>query len=283
MDNKTTSFIQTDGFRLKVIEQGQGPTLLIIGCADYYYRIMPADIYQHFCCVFIDHRGFAHCERPVNLNDVSLEQISQDVELACRQLHVERCWVMGHSGHAYMALDFAYRFPTRVKGCALIGAAPNLSEEMRTLQMANWEKHACQDRKTAFEKSIALLEGDIQLEPHRKFSHLCRRLGLMRWFNPDFDELPLWRDIPMHTALLDKLWGNEFAYLDISAYTQAISLPTLVLGGLQDFSIAPLSAWSDVHPPFCNADFISLPECGHTPMLEQPDAFISVLRDFITH
>ncbi|KJY93853.1 2-succinyl-6-hydroxy-2,4-cyclohexadiene-1-carboxylate synthase [Vibrio neptunius] len=283
MYNKTASFIQADGFRLKVIEQGQGPTLLIIGSADYYYRIMPNDIYQHFYCVFIDHRGFAHCERPVHLHDVSLEQISKDVERACSQLDIEPCWVMGHSGHAYMALDFAYRFPTRVKGCALIGAAPSLSEEMRTLQMANWQRHACQDRKTAFEKSIALLAGDIQLEPDRKFAHLCRRLGPMRWFNPNFDELPLWQDIPMHTALLDKLWGNDFAHLDISTYTQSIVVPVLALGGLQDFSIAPLSAWSDIHLPFPNINLVSLPECGHTPMLEQPDDFISILRDFVNH
>ncbi|CAM3766919.1 alpha/beta fold hydrolase [Vibrio aquimaris] len=84
---------------------------------------MPDMIYDHFRCIFIYHRGFAECNRDVAHGDASLEKISSDTEAILQNLGVETSWVLGHSGHTYMALDFCHRYPNKVLGCAIVGTA----------------------------------------------------------------------------------------------------------------------------------------------------------------
>ena len=282
MQNKQVHFVDRDGFRLKIIEQRQGLNLLIIGSADYYQRTMPEMIYNHFRCIFIDHRGFAECNRDVTHDDASLEKISSDTEAILQNLGVETSWVLGHSGHAYMALDFCHRYPNKMLGCAIVGAAPSLSEEMQTLQMEHWQNNASPNRKSVFEKNFPQLEQDIKQEPKRKFANLCYRLGAMRWFDASYDERPLWHEVKMQTQILDILWGEVFSSVEIGQYAQSLQIPILILGGEHDYSIAPISSWSKIEPSFKNAQIKTIAHCGHTPMLEQPEAFTHSMIEFVS-
>lgn len=273
--------IQSEGFSLKVIEQGVGETLLIIGSADYYQRSMPESFFGHYHCVFVDHRGFAACHRKVDEYDVSLAQITQDIERVCCELNIRQCWILGHSGHAYMALDFTANNNDRIKGTILVGASPCLSKTMQALQFARWEADADENRKQIFNNNIIHLESDIQHDPERKFVHLCCRLSAMRWFDTNFDERFLWNDVPTHTAIFDKLWGNVFAEINILDYTTRITSPVLIISGSHDFSIAPPAAWLDIQPMFKSVEHVLINNSGHTPMLEQPEAFDKALQQFL--
>lgn len=284
----TTSFIESGHFSLKIIESWQtiekclGDTLLIIGSADYYHRVMPSTLSEYFHCIFIDHRGFASCSQEVISDDVSLKQITLDIAKICNSYGIKKCWVLGHSGHAYMALDFSATYPELILGTIIVGASPSLSHDMQALQFARWNREADASRKCIFEQNINQLQSDIDTEPERKFVHLCRRLGAMRWFDADFDERPLWEGLITHTPLLDKLWGETFAKLDISAYSSTIKSPILIIGGEYDYSIAPLSAWYDISPTFVDVCYQTINNSAHTPMYEQPEAFLNTLLSF-TH
>ncbi|MCG7496420.1 alpha/beta hydrolase [Vibrio sp. Of7-15] len=281
----TTSFIKSGHFSLKTIESQQtvgGDTLLIIGSADYYHRVMPSNLSDHFHCIFVDHRGFAPCSQEVTSEDISLSQVTLDIAKMCDSYGIKKCWVLGHSGHAYMALDFAASYPDLILGIILIGASPNLSNDMQALQFARWNKEASSSRKHTFEQNINQLQSDIDTEPERKFVHLCRRLGAMRWFNAGFDEMPLWEGLITHTPLLDKLWGETFAELDISAYSSSIKSPVLIISGEYDYSIAPLNAWYNISPNFVDVRYQVIKNSAHTPMYEQPETFLNALLSF-TH
>ena len=274
MNTNTHTIFERDGYQLHVQKQGRGPNLIIIGSVAYYTKVIPPTLSQHFTCIFVDHRGFAVGSKDKSF-DVDLNILSNDLEYICHQLGISIAHLLGHSGHAFMALHFANNTLLEIKGVFLIGAPPSLSDEMHAAQLNHWEEKASFTRKQVFEKNIAHLESDIAKQPDKKFVHLCRRLGAMRWANPEFDELKLWQDVPTNTDILDTLWGELFRDSKISAYLKGFDVT--VINGELDFSIAPLSVWSELSQQYKNLRLIELKGVSHTPMYEAPDEFVSLL------
>ncbi|MDK9777984.1 MULTISPECIES: alpha/beta fold hydrolase [unclassified Vibrio] len=273
--------IQSGHYHLKIIVRGSGIPLVIIGSADYYLRVTPTALFDHFQCVFVDHRGFAECDVIPNATDATLEAISADIKLVMDKLGIEKAWMFGHSGHALMATHFAVKFPQYVEGLVLANISPNLSPQMQAFQFQRWEQETDKERKQVFERNFPLLARDIEQNPERKFVHLCHRLGAMRWYDPEFNELPLWEGFPTHTALLDELWGEVFAEFDTAIYQQLPTVQVLVISGEKDFSIAPVSSWDQIDFGEADMNLEIIAESAHTPMLEQPERFVKVMSELV--
>ncbi|KLN64988.1 alpha/beta fold hydrolase [Vibrio sp. VPAP30] len=277
-----TLIIESGDYSLKVIIKGAGKPLLIIGSADYYYRVMPESIYSRIKCIYVDHRGFSPCQRKPHTDDVSLDIIADDIDLICQSLELDTVAIFGHSGHGYMAAYFAIRYPTRISSLVLSNISPSLSPEMQTKQYDRWESQADETRKSYFAENIVKLNDDIQAQPERKFVHMCHRLGAMRWFDFVFNELPLWEGFPAHTVLLDKLWGQVFTEISGDFYQALPAIPLLIIGSDHDFSIAPLECWQSVDFGPAKAEFAMINHAAHTPMLEQPEQFLEALERFMS-
>ncbi|MCG9575273.1 alpha/beta hydrolase [Vibrio tubiashii] len=276
-----THIVESGDFSLKVVVQGTGKPLLIIGSTDYYYRIMPESIYSNFQCIYIDHRGFAACSRAPDIGDASLDIIADDIEFVCQSLELDTVAILGHSGHGYMAAYFAIRYPTRISSLVLSNISPSLSPEMQSKQFERWESEADETRKAYFAENITKLNDDIQSQPERKFVHMCHRLGAMRWFDFGFNELPLWEGFPTHTVVLDKLWGQVFTEISGDFYQALPAIPLLIIGSDHDFSIAPLECWQSIDFGLAQVELKQISRSGHTPMLEQPEHFLEALEWFI--
>lgn len=275
MKSKNQTIFERDGYQLKVEQHGEGPNLLIIGSVDYYKRVIPKALHDHFTCLYLDHRGFALTGK--DNQTINLDIISDDIEAICESFNIQKASILGHSGHAYMALHFASFTKIRIEKVMVVGAPPSLSEEMKANQFSHWESHASDERKRLLEQSIEKLEYDINKEPHKKFVHLCNRLSPMRWADPSFNELPLWDQVPTNTALLDTLWGDIFSSIDLTTLPNANQLEVIVAIGALDFSIAPLSTWLELEVAFKSLELIELEGVSHTPMLESPTSFVELM------
>jgi pimeloyl-ACP methyl ester carboxylesterase len=62
---------------------------------------------------------------------------------------------------------------------------------------------------------------------------------------------------------------------------QQISTPTLLIWGEDDL-ITPLSVAKEFESLLPNAKLVKLPQCGHAPMMEKPEAFNKVLQEYLT-
>ncbi|WP_070965874.1 alpha/beta fold hydrolase [Vibrio sonorensis] len=273
----TKSVFRHSGYQFKVERCGSGPNLLIIGSVDYYKKVVPKQLHQYFTCIYLDHRGFA--KHSVNQPEtrVSLQTISNDIQMICNELGIIDTCLLGHSGHAYMALHFATQTKININQVFLVGAAPSLSESMQAEQLAHWRDFASKGRHELLEKSIAMLKEDIADDPERKFVHICRRLGPMRWADPSFDEAKLWDGVNTNTMLLDHLWGKVFRDINVNQFDS--SLDVTVIYGEYDFSIAPISCWSEFSGIFSSLKLITVKGAAHTPMYEQPMEFIKIISE----
>ncbi|WP_435249205.1 alpha/beta fold hydrolase [Vibrio sp. nBUS_14] len=275
--NQREKVLERDGYQLKIEQYGKGPNLLIVGSVDYYKRVIPTTLHDHFTCLYLDHRGFAQTVNDNQNDTITLDIISKDIEAICDYFSIRKTSILGHSGHAYMALHFASLTDIQIKKVMVVGAPPNLSEAMKTKQFIYWDNNASNERKELLDQSLGKLEQDINKEPHRKFAHLCRRLGPMRWADPSFDELPLWEQVTTNRALLDSLWGDAFSKINLATLPNANQLDVTVAIGELDFSIAPLDTWLPLKETFRSLKLVALKGVSHTPMLESQEEFIDII------
>lgn len=275
------SVFQRDGFDFSVISEGQGPDLVVIGSSTYYARAISKALSHSFRLHFIDHRGFAPADRPVSEEDAALAVISDDLEWLRGQLGLKRFLVLGHSGHGYMAIDYATRHPEQVSGLVLVGLSPDLGATHQAMTEARFEAEASTARKARFAQDIEQLGSMIEQDPDRKFAHICCALQARRWADPTYDESWLWEGLTLHTPLFDHLWGKVFVTFDMATMAQAVACPTLLVMGTQDFSIAPIGSWDAVAERFKALTIKELAQSGHTPMLEEPEAFNHVLTEWV--
>ena len=100
--------------------------MIVIGSSAYYPRVFSQGLRKHLRLVFLDHRGFAPPPGNVDTSAFALDKLVEDVG-NLRELGLGRIAVMGHSGHAYIALEYAKKYPANVSHVIMIGIAPDLS------------------------------------------------------------------------------------------------------------------------------------------------------------
>ena len=103
--------ITVDEFNLPYKIEGEGEAALVIGSSIYYPRAFSQRLRKHLKFVFLDHRGFAPSPGKLDTTSYSLAKILQDMEAARQQLNLGKIIVIGHSGHSFMALEYAKKYP----------------------------------------------------------------------------------------------------------------------------------------------------------------------------
>jgi len=102
--------IERNGFKLGYTIVGTGKLAFVIGSTIYYTRTFSQNLRTHLQLIFMDHRGFA----PSTITDTKkfeLDLLLDDIEAMRQHLAIDNFIIIGHSGHGYMALEYAKRTP----------------------------------------------------------------------------------------------------------------------------------------------------------------------------
>ncbi len=273
--------IRSGIFELGYTIEGQGLPVLVIGSSLYYARIFSAGLRRSVRLHFVDHRCFARPLGPVEASDFAFDRIIEDIELARQAFGPERCAVLGHSGHGYMALEYARRFPDRVSHVVLAGTGPNQGAELAEWAERRWAAEASPERKAIFDREMAKLAGDVAAHPHERFKYLLIRLGARSWFDPASDARPLWDGVWINDIGFDHLWGEVFRDIDMHALARGVTAPVLLTLGRFDYLIAPPAAWEPFRGDFARLTIEMFERSGHTMQLEESDRFDAALVDFL--
>ncbi|MFK0275126.1 alpha/beta fold hydrolase [Ensifer sp. NPDC090286] len=268
-------------FDLSYRIEGSGMPLLVIGSATYYPRTFSQALRERLQLVFIDHRGFAPARTDYAAVDIGFETVLDDIERMRAHLGLERFPILGHSGHGYMALEYAKRHPERVSHVIMVGTGPSHSARHMALADRIWEETVSPARKAIFEREMAKLGDDIAARPEARFKALLIRLGAKSWHQPDFDAAPLWRDVTVNNAVFDHLWGEVFRDIDIRKGLNSLATPVLLALGRSDYLVAPAFSWDEYRTDFRDLTVRLFEESGHTPQLEESDLFDEALLSFL--
>ena len=164
-----------------------------------------------------------------------------------------------------LAIDFAIRFPKRVTRLILVGAVINGFPYSDHMNARNWENYRPLIERGDVEACIRAWSEDRYLTNEKNpdaTKEFCRRL-CANYGNLTNDPRLIKNDA---VGAIDRL-GE-------------IRVPTLVIVGEGDIPDVHAQA-GILQQDIQGAKRVIIPDCGHLPYFERPDAFIEAIEDFI--
>jgi proline iminopeptidase len=274
--------IRSGAFELAYSIEGRGPPAVVIGSALYYPRVFSAALRQSLTLVFLDHRGFARVAGDVPVADYALDVVLDDIERARAHLDLGRIVIVGHSGHGYMALEYAKRHPQHVSHVVMIATGPSHGAAHVQATERYWQESVCPDRKAHLARDLALLPAEIEAAPDKRFIAYCVRMGARSWYDHAFDAAPLWEGVHVNMPAFDHLWGEVFRDLDIRQGLDAMDAPVLLALGRYDYLVAPYGTWEPYRDGFRDLTVRVFEKSGHTPQLEESALFDAELLRWLS-
>jgi pimeloyl-ACP methyl ester carboxylesterase len=270
--------IRLHGHPVSYYEAGSGPVLLLVhgitSSADAWRSVMPA-LAKHFTVVAPDLLGHGGSAKP--RGDYSLGAHASGLRDLLAALGHERATVVGHSMGGGIAMVLAYQFPERVERLALVSSG-GLGKEVGFVL-----------RAATLPGAGLVLPVITRRGPRDAVigaAHVLSRLGLRTRADVRGTALGLAslrdgaaRRAFIHTArsIIDSAGQRVSAHDRLNL---AAGMPTLLLWGDRDPMI-PAEHGIAAHAAIPHSRLELFPGAGHYPFEEDPERFVSVLRDFI--
>jgi pimeloyl-ACP methyl ester carboxylesterase len=322
MKELTHRFIETNGIRMHLADQGEGPLVLLChGFPESWYswrHQLSALAAAGFRAVAPDMRGYGNTDRPEAIDQYTLLHLVGDMVGVLDALDQETAVIAGHDWGAVVAWHAALLRPDRFR--AVIGLSVPFIPDYTS-------KNYPQSNDTVFYQSYfqspgvaeADLERDVQFtmraflyeasgDAHHpaikseQAGHvfMVRRKGGMmaNWVNPT--SLPSWlteADIGIYVDLFNRTGYrgglNWYRNIDRNSELMApfvgskITVPALLIAGDRDIVLAfrgmdQVIANLPKNVPKLQKTLI-LPGCGHWTQQERPQEVNEAIIDFLRH
>ena len=276
--------IKSGKFNLKYTIEGSGKPAIVIGFTKFYSRVFSKNLRSHLRMVFMDHRGSVASPGPVDkVEEYKLSRLVDDIELLRAELDLEPVIIIGHSGHSYLALEYAKKYPAKVSHVVMIGIAPDLGRTTAVASQQNWEKLATPERISALDENKLKIPDEqlSKLPPGEAVVQRYVRNGPLTWYDPHFDSTPLWEGEDVNGDMVNYVWGELFRDIDVTKGLESLDKPVFLALGRYDFVVAPPSSWEPILDRFHDVTVKVFEHSGHVPQYEEPELFDQQLLDWI--
>jgi proline iminopeptidase len=267
-------FVLPDGYNLNVEQVGSGFPLIVLhggpGLDHSMFRPYLDALGDEYRVLYVDERGQGRSQR-VDPATLSLEVFARDVDLLAETLDLDRFALLGHSFGAIIAAFHATELGTAA--AYVISAGGDSSDVLDADVQASLDALGKDGTRIAdsweAEKTV---ESDAQLKQ------------LIR------DQLPFhFHGPPPPGYLEDTVASPEvlryFANIGYGAFDyrpklKDVDKPTLVIVGEHDRTTTPRAA-RVLHEGIKGSELHVVRDAGHMSFVEQPDDYLTVVRDFL--
>jgi pimeloyl-ACP methyl ester carboxylesterase len=251
----SASTLAVRGCRIRLMRGGAGdPLLYLHGASGASWLPFLDKLSQNFDVIAPEHPGFGESDAPDWLDNIhDLAYFYLDLLAA---LELERVHLVGNSLGGWIAAEIAVRSTGRLASLTLAGSAG--------LHVAGVEQ-----------LDSFLVSDEARL---RGFFHDPKKAEEMiaRVLRAEAEDTTL-----KNRAVVAKLsWQPRSHDPHLHKWLHRIDVPTLLIWGDTDrlFPKEHALAYRRAIP---GAKLVIIPQCGHVPQIEQPDAFVSALNNFI--
>jgi len=305
-------FIETNGIRMAVYEQGQGePVIFLHGFPElaFSWRFqLPALAGAGFRAIAPDQRGYGQTTVPPEVDDYHIDCLIADITGLLDALEFEQATFVGHDWGAFVLWHMSLLCPERMKKQAILNIPfwprPPVDPVSLFRQRFGDDFYIVnfQDSKEA-DKTFAS-------DPAHFFDVLMRKNQVSR---SDFERLPpeqrvlsLLRTFARQESGGDAVLTNEERDYFASAFTksgftgpinwyrnwtanwerlegvpQIVEVPTLFIGAVDDIVVSPEHI-EGMKPYVTKLESHVLENCGHWSQQEKPDEVNRILVDWLT-
>lgn len=285
----------SDGSSLYVREIGKGPRVVILhggwGKEHSYMVNGFRSLADSFRLVFYDQRG--SLRSPCD-SGITLDRHVRDLDELRRALGDSSMMLVGHSMGGYLAMEYAARYPERVRGLALLASAP---AEGSIADMTSGLVESTLKRWSRSEVVAELRRNGITEEIQRALDHTLQSSGAKSAPTPQ--QRAIWHRITQGAINLydatkwRRIDGALYyapraaqqaaesmpATWDHTAALAKLSIPILVLHGDDDFLPIELHRrWVKRVP---NARLEAVANAGHLIWIDEPKALSGTLARYL--
>lgn len=255
MADPTTSTISIRGCRIRLMRAGAGaPVLVLHGASGAAWLPFMARLAAKYDVIAPEHPGFGESDTPDwldNIHDLAYFYLDVLQQLDLRGVHL-----IGISLGGWIAVELAVRSTERLASLTLAGAAGIRVDGV--------------DQIDAFLRSDEQRIRDFFFDQKRADEMIARVL------RPELEDIAL-----KHRAIVAKLtWHPRGHDPHLEKWLHRIDVPTLLIWGDHDrlFPKEHAFAYQKLIP---SAKAVIVPECGHVPQVEKPEAFLAEFEGFI--
>ena len=304
-------FVQTNGIRMAVFEQGEGPAVVLLhGFPELAYswrHQLPALAAAGYRAIAPDQRGHGQTECPPDVDDYRIQELVKDVEGLLDALRLERATFIGHDWGALLLWHMALVRPEVIERQVILNipfyARPSVDpialmrEKLgNDFYIVNFQDSDEADRAFA-------------ADPAHFFTMMMRKNQITR---EQYDLLPPGRKIVNLLATMareksggEPLLSDEELDYFVRAYTrsgftgpinryrhwtrnwaslagvpQTVQVPTLFIGAANDVMIAPAHIEA-MKRHVTDLEVHEIQDCGHWTQQEKPDEVNALILDWL--
>lgn len=255
-------------------------TAIVIGSVLYYPKTF-SGLSNDINIIYMDTRAFAVANGSMSdIHDLSstdgLNVIISDIKHIKDSIINDKIILIGHSIHAFMALEYSRQYPEDVSHVILIGASPIVGSEIHQKANEYFSLHASEDRKNLMNYNMPKLHVDIS------FIDRMLLFGPMLWYQYDYHAAWLWKDVYLNPQWSKIIWGDMFAEYSTEQVLQSIyhdKIPVFLALGQHDYFNPPY-LWND-YLSYSNITSHIFEYSGHTPQLEESQYFNEIIRSWL--
>lgn len=254
------------GFKIHYVEQGDGPPVVFVHglVMDHtMYEAQFEDLPDSYRCIALDLRGHGRSECPPG--PWTMQDSVDDVVAFIEGVGAAPCDLVGMSWGGMIAVRIAVQRPDLLRSLVLVDTSADAERgdlaELERWYMTQISEQGMTDELIA--SAVPLLFGQRYQSEHP--DGIAVFYDRLRTMDPDGIVEAL-RAIIERDSMLDRLGG--------------IALPTLVIQGEQDASIA-MSEAEAIAGGIAGAELVRIPDAGHSTPLEAPDAVNAALAEFL--
>ena len=256
--------------RIHVQDRGDGPAVALVSGFGLDHELWDRQVRlltdRGFRVLCVDQRGHGFSDAPLHGYDI--DRLAADLVAALDRLEIGTATVVGHSFGGQVAFRAAATAPELVTGLVLVGSNGVRASRSESfpfgeppgplLQSLLADEHI--NRVGARYRTI---ESAFAHEPDPRTVDWLVRCSL---------RMPSWAAVACYRSLLTT---------DLLSDIERVVQPVLqIIGAADPVHSAKGARWLRRH--LRAATLVEIPDCGHYPMLEAPDAFESALLKFIT-
>lgn len=268
----------------RAIGRGQPFVVLHGGPGMWHDELLPFfdDLAREHQVIFYDQRGNGRSlMAEITRENFTVDWLVSDLDELRNAWGFDRINIVGHSWGGLLGMYYASRHPDRVIRLILVDAAPVNTD----LLMRSYRALVSRFPDGEWERLEAMYESDAYLAGDPASHNAAMRLSE----GPTF-HIPAAREQYFDLVAFDSTTARNMVAISEPARIIKqnvtvqddlgnISCPTLIVHGTEDFIVPEAPELARELIP--DARLVLIPDSGHCPFIEQPEAFGQALRTFI--
>lgn len=213
---------------------------------------------EYYRVVRYDQRGHGRSDAPSGM--YSIELLAEDLLALMDMLGIEKATLVGISMGGMTVLSTGKKYPDRIEKLVVCDCGPAASPA----SAAQWQDRI---KKVSQDGMASIVEETIG-----------------RWFTPEALAAP----IPVVEKVADMVrttpaagfigCAGALSMFDLRSRLEDLKIQSLFVAGEHD---AVIGGTKQLHEMVPNSQFRAIPNAGHLCNLENPEAFLAVLKDFL--